>query len=102
MYESLTLLKDLSQRKQPLYVGITETHVLVFRELPGTGKGVGQYGSTVGTSEKESLIESEATSNKLRLTSSAEMQCIDTILFFEADKTIKMQLKKYKSIKLYH
>ncbi len=102
MYESLTLMKDLTPRKQTIYVAITETHFLVFRELPEKNRSSGEYRGAVVTSEKESLIESEATNNKLKLTASAEIQCIDTILFFEEEQTVKLLVKKYKSIKLYN
>ena len=56
----------------------------------------------VNSSEKENLIESEATPNKLKLTISADIQCIDTIVFMESDNLMKMLIKKYNSIKLYH
>jgi hypothetical protein len=30
---ALTLIKDLSQKKSLIYVGISETHLLIFREI---------------------------------------------------------------------
>lgn len=32
MYTSLTLFKDLSHKKSSIYIGLTETHILVFKE----------------------------------------------------------------------
>ena len=101
MYDSLTLLKDLTPRKYPLYVGITETHFLVYRELPEKVKPTRSFGG--GGGEREALIEGEGTSGKLKLSVAAELQCIDTMVVVESEGAVKLLLKKYKSIKLlYH
>ena len=101
MFDCLTLLKDLTTRKHPLYLGVSETHLLILRELPSTAKPTGSLSGTGG--EKEALIEGEGTSNKLKLAAWAEVQCIDTMIVAEGEGTVELLLKKYRSIKLlYH
>ena len=115
MFDCLTLLKDLTVKKYSLYLAITETHFLIFRELPYTIKPTQGFNKTARdkgalTEEEVTLIEgegaligSEGTKSKLKLAVAAEVQCIDTIILMESEGEVKLLLKKYKSIKLlYH
>ena len=108
MHSSLILLKDRSQKKNNLYVGVTETHLLTFRECeskyPRSQSPLRHAHTIAATSEKEvvEVEEPESTLNQLLLVSAAEMQCIDTIYYRENEKVIRLMYKKYKSIKLYH
>jgi hypothetical protein len=113
MFSSLVLLKDQGQpqgqgpKKSGIYVGITETHLLGFRELVdrhthASLSPLRHHHSLVGKDEKQPEEENEATYYKLRLVFSAELQCIDTIYYREGEKMVKLLLKKYKAIKLYH
>lgn len=107
MFSSLTILKDHSQKKSTVYVGITETHLLGFWEIIDRHQHASlsplrHHHSLVGKDEKQIEEETEVTYYRLRLVFSAELQCIDTILYKESEKMVKLVLKKYKAIKLYH
>lgn len=108
MFSSLTLLKDQAARaKAAAYVGITETHLLGFRELPDRRTRAAlsplrHRRSLLAKEERQPEEESEATYYKLRLVFSAELQCIESIHYREAERSVRLTLKKYKAIKLYH
>ena len=109
LYSSLILFKDYNSKKNGIYVGLSETHLLVFRELETDIEikkkiSADQRRTESTTNEKESYETErrEETFNELQLICYAQMQCIDTIFYRENEKHMKVVFKKYQSIKLYH
>lgn len=84
MFRSLTLLKDHNQKKGNMYIGLTETHLLFFKESSSDkhiNVGIQRHHHSLMVKNEKSILEPESTVYRLTLISYAEMQCIDTILY---------------------